>query len=73
MKNFAILALTVAALASSGVKADTVHPHHRASAEMARDSSAPTNAPTSFQGLYQGGGASNDCEGPRVFGFCNVR
>jgi opacity protein-like surface antigen len=73
MKNFAFIALTIAALASSGANADTVHRHHRASAGMAPHMSAPTNAPTSFQGLYQGGVASNDCEGPRVFGFCNVR
>jgi len=72
MKNFAFVALTVAALASSGANADTIHRHRPASAGMARHISAPTNVPTSFQGLYQGGGASNDCE-ERVFGFCNVR
>ncbi|MCW2273733.1 hypothetical protein GJ654_17115 [Rhodoblastus acidophilus] len=71
--HFASVALTVAALASSGVNADTVHRPHHAGAGMARHMSARTMAPTSFQGLYQGGGASNDCEGSRVFGFCNVR
>ena len=71
--HLASIALTVAALASSGANADTVHRHHRANAGMAPDISAPAPAQTSFQGLYQGGGASNDCEGARVFGFCNVR
>jgi opacity protein-like surface antigen len=72
MKNFAFVALTVAAFASSGANADTVHRHHGASDGMVRHISAPTPAQNSFQGVYQGGGASEDCE-QRVFGFCNVR
>jgi hypothetical protein len=68
-----IAALAAAALASSGANAETVHRHHRAGAGMVHHASAPMPAPTSFQGLYQADGASNECEGQRVFGFCNVR
>ncbi len=65
---FAIVTLAVAGLASNGANADTVHRHHRAGARIVNHMPA-----TSFQGLYQAGGVSNDCDGQRVFGFCPVR
>jgi hypothetical protein len=64
---FAIAALAVAGFASNAANADTVHRHHRASAQMR------TAPQASFQSLYQGGSVSNDCDGQRVYGFCPVR
>lgn len=69
---FAIAALAVAGLASNAANAESVHRHHRAGAQIVRNAPATSHA-ASFQGLYQGGGVSNDCDGQRVFGFCPVR
>jgi hypothetical protein len=72
MRTLFVIAALAASLASNGANADTVYRHHRAGAGSVSYTSAPV-APTSFQGLYQGGDRSNDCEGQRVFGFCPVR
>lgn len=67
---FAIVALAAAGLASNGANAASAH-RHRAEAGITRHASGVDRM--SFQGLYQGGGSSNDCDGQRVFGFCPVR
>jgi hypothetical protein len=68
---FAIVALAAAGLASNGANAASAHRHH-AEAGVTRHASATVDR-MSFQGLYQGGVSSNDCDGQRVFGFCPVR
>ena len=69
-KLIAIAALAALGLGAAAANADTLHRHHRADG---RDAAPPMSAPTSFQNIYQGDIGSNDCEGPRVFGYCPVR